>query len=127
MKSRLPLLAFAAIPFMAVTACTFFSSISPETAANNLREKEYEVTVTSGNDVDTSNPDTPLYNLSFVTDCVYGQKDSDEVYLIYFPSTDDAEDQMNFIHTKLKSGQVNEMIYVGTSQAIKDAGIKTLF
>ena len=126
MKSRLPLLAFFAVPFLTLTSCTF-SAPSPETAAQRLEDKEYTVTVTTGNDVDTSDPDTPLYNLMFVTDCVYGKKDSDEVYLIYFISTDEAEEQSNFIHSKLKQGQINEMIYVGTSQAIKDAGIKTLF
>ena len=120
MRKSFGLFALATISTLALTACRF-NAPTIEEERTWLTEAGYQVTVTSGNDVDTDNPDTPLFNMFLVSDCVYGSKDNDEIYLIYFNSINAASDAYTFMTTKLKSGQINELVYAGTSQAIKDA------
>ena len=123
---RLSKLTLLTIPAVLLTSCSLFAP-SVETVEKNLRNANYEVTVTSGDDIDTDDSNTPLFNLMFVSDCVYGEKEKDVIWLIYFYSNDDASDAYDFMHSDYTMGLINELVYVGTSQAIKDAGIKTIF
>ena len=118
MKSPIKALAISSIFLFCLASCSF-SAPSIKEEKGVLTEAGYTVTVTSGDDIDTTSKDTPLYGLVGVEDCLYAQKDSDEIYLIYFVSTSFASDSM--IYTKLKVGQINQLVYTGTAQAIKDA------
>ena len=116
MKHSMRFFALSAVAALILTGCRF-TAPSAEEERGVLTEAGYTVINLEEGD---ENADilTPLIG---VEECLYASKDSDEIYLIYFWSVDEASDNYSFIYSKLQVGQINELIYVGTSQAIKDA------
>lgn len=119
MKNFVKTLALSAISLFCLTSCRF-TAPSIEEEQTLLTEAGYAVTVTIGNEIDTEDQSTPLFMVIGIEECLYAKRDSDELYLLYFPSTEWASNA-NIFSNKLQQGQINEMIYLGTKQAIKDA------
>ena len=84
-----------------------------------LGDAGYALTLITGDDIDTSDKNTPMFGLIGVQEVLHANKESDEIYLMWFSSIAMASDYI--LATKLKTGQINEMLYAGTAQAIKDA------
>ena len=115
-------LSIAAMSFITLTSCTFIAP-SVDEAKATLEEAGYTVYVNTGDKLDEDNSDSLLYNVIGVDDAVYGAKESDEIYLIYFFSIETASSEGDFITTPdgMRKGQINKLVYIGTPQAIKDA------
>lgn len=108
-----------AIPFAAIllTSCRLIAP-SVEEEKTWLGEAGYSLAITDGN---VDDPDSPIYTTTGIDTCIHATKDTDEIYLIYFYSIEWAQSEYDFIYTNLNKGQINQLIYLGTSQAIKDA------
>ena len=117
MTNKIGFVSLFAVSSMLLCSCRF-TAPSAEEEKGVLEEAGYSVIVLDDYD-DEQHP--VLQFCTGVNECLYGKKDKDEIYLIYFLSTQTAEDNYDFIYTNLKKGQINELVYVGTSQAIKDA------
>ena len=118
MRNLVKSLGLSLVALFALTSCRFNAPTIDE-EKNHLTEAGYTVTLTSGEDIDNTNKDTPLYGLIGIEDCLYAQKDDNEIYLMWFSSIELASDLS--ISTKLRTGQINEFVFAGTKQAIKDA------
>lgn len=116
MKHLMRFFALSTVAILTLTGCRF-TAPSAEEERGWLTEAGYEVT----NLQDGDEHSDILIPLTSVEECLYASKESDEIYLIYFWSVDDASFNYSFVYSNLKMGQINELIYVGTSQAIKDA------
>ena len=105
--------------------CGLFKSISLEEAKSNLESAGYEVTVMSGDDfVDLDDNGFPTITSSELKNYLYAVKGEDLIHIFFFYTTDDASDNADFIDApKLLRGQTNEVVYLGTKQAQKDAKI----
>lgn len=119
MKNLFKSTVLSAISLICLTSCRLTTpSIEKETRV--LKEAGYALTVVSGSELDTEDKDTPVYLVSGIEDCLYAKQDSEEIYLLYFPTADRARNAVIPSH-KYQQGRINELIYIGTKQAIKDA------
>ena len=101
-------------------SCHFFAP-SIETENDILVEAGYNTRLVSDSEIMDADENSPLFYITGVSNCLYANKGSDEIYLIYFLSIGEAETNYNYIYTKLEKGQINELVYCGTKQAVKDA------
>ena len=109
------LLTVCAVSFM---GCRL-SSMSLDEAKSNLKEAGYEVTVMTAQEyVEAGNDD--YFGLETY---LYAVKGSDKIYMYFFNTVDNASDSSTFITggSGLYSGQNNELVYLATKQARKDA------
>ena len=118
MRSLVKTLVLSFVALFSLTSCRF-NTPTIEEEKGLMTEAGYTITLTTGEDVETNNKETPLYGLIGIESCLYAKKDSDEIYMMWFSSIEMASDLM--MNTKLRTGQINEFAYAGTAQAIKDA------
>ena len=127
MKLFIKLFTFLSFVFIlvALTGCSLFKSMSAEQAKANLENAGYEVVVMTGEEFIKSDKNkSPAIETNELEKYVYGKKGEDVIHLYFFKSIDVASKYMEVIQaTNLKQGQKNELLYFGTQQAIKDAGI----
>ena len=101
--------------------CGLFFGVAADDAKKNLEAAGYTLTVMDGEDYADSEENKFNVFASELVEYIHAVKGDDEVYLFYFISIDVAESNYNFIHfDKMQSGQSNELLYFGTSQALKD-------
>lgn len=117
MQNKIGLFSFLTISSILLCSCRF-TAPSVEEEQGILTEAGYTVVLNPTTDDSSS----PLFFVTGTTDILYANKEKDEIYLFYFTSTDEASYNADFLHfPEFYSGQINELIYLGTKQAIKDA------
>ena len=106
-----------------LASCSFTTPTVEESKAT-LEAAGYTVTVRSGSEYTNSDDCEWPINDAELEYYLYAKKDSDEIYMFYFYTIDQAEFNKDFIHYNgLLSGQSNELIYFATKQARKDANL----
>ena len=126
MKNAFRITVVLLLLFVALTlsSCGLFKSITVEDAKANLKAAGYEITVMSGEEYVDSSSEYPTIMSSELETYVYGKKGEDEIQLFFFYYINDASSNYSFMNnSKLLGGQSNELVYFGTRQAIKDAGL----
>lgn len=99
-------------------------SISKDDAKANLENAGYTVTVMDGNEFADSDKNSFTIMSSELDYYLYAEKDSEKIHIFFFVTIEQADNNMSFIHYDLpSSGQINNVIYYGTKQAVKDAKI----
>ena len=113
------------LSLLCFSGCFLFKSISIDEVKANLENAGYEVTVMSGEDyIESEENPYPTLISSELKEYLYAVKGEDEIHLYFFYTTDDASENYDFMNnSKLKSGQINDVVYFATKQAKKDAGI----
>lgn len=126
-KTAALLLAFTilAISVFSFASCDLFKSIELDETKANLEAAGYTVTVISGEDYVQRDDAVPSIMSSELSDYLYAVKGDEEIHVFFFYSIDDASDNYDFInYNNLRNkGQNNNVVYIGTSQAVKDAKI----
>ena len=127
LKTTLILLIVAILTLTCVlTACNLFKSVSADDAKTNLDNAGYEVKVMTAEQYLASDGHDEFIFESELDKYIYAKKGDDEIYLFFFTSIKNASnnyDRMSSNFNDLKSGQSNELVYFGTKQAVKDAGL----
>ena len=110
---------------VALVGCGLFKSVTLDEAKANLENAGYEVRVVAGDEFADSDENPFPSIVAFELDnYLEAKKGDDVVYLYFFASVDYASNNYSFMHYDgLRSGQSNSLIYFGTKQAIKDAGL----
>ena len=104
--------------------CGLFKGIQLDEVKTNLENAGYTVTVMTGDEYVETEDAVPAIGSSELDNYLYAVKGEDEIHIFFFYTIDIASFNSDFIHIKsLLGGQINEVIYRGTRQAIKDAGI----
>ena len=114
----------SAVIIASFAGCDLFKSISLDEVQANLKEAGYEVTVLTGKEYVESEDKKYDTIMEFeLNNYLYAVKGKEEIHMYFFASTDIAsyyEDSMT-IGSTLYTGQSNELVYLGTKQARKDA------
>ncbi|MBO7078424.1 MAG: hypothetical protein J6W64_01280 [Bacilli bacterium] len=110
---------------LALASCGLFKSVTKEEAKSNLEAAGYKVTVVDGNTFADSDENEFNVFSSELDTYMYAVKGEDKIKMYFFVSTDIATRNADFMFNTdgLLSGQANELVYFGTRQAIKDAGL----
>lgn len=107
-------------------SCNLFKSVSAADAETNLKNAGYDVTpMTAAQYLASEDADEFIFE-SELDAYIYAKKGDDVIYMFFFTSTQNASnnyDRMSTDFISLTSGQSNELVYFGTKQAIKDAGL----
>ncbi len=121
MNRHLRLMPLCMLPLV-LTSCRFVPPTVAE-ATSTLEEAGYTVDLSEGTGKYGDDSSHFLFTVSSVDEVLHGEKGEDEIYLIYFYSIDDASFEYDFIFTPngYTKGSINNMVYVGTPQAVKDA------
>ncbi len=118
---KTPLIILALFIFIVLTSC---KAISKDEANTNLLNAGYKVEIMDGDEFEESDENKFLifgFELEYY---LYAEKDEDEIHMFFFISIDAASENEPFIYYDgLKGGQINNLVYYGTKQAIKDAQI----
>ena len=115
---------FAVIATVSFAGCNLFKSISLDEAKANLEGAGYTVTVMTGKEFVESDRETYTIMESELENYLYAVKGSDEIHMFFFYTINDAERNYDFISdSKLLEGQKNEVVYLATKQARKDAKV----
>ena len=113
--------AFSAFSFV---GCGLFKSIKLDEAKANLENAGYAVTVMTGEEYVETEDAVSAITSSELAEYLYAVKGGDEIRLFFFYTIDDASFNSDFIvFNGQLGGQSNEVLYRGTRQAIKDAGL----
>ena len=113
-----------AIAALAMTGCALFKSITPEEAKTKLEEAGYQVSIMTGKEYVETDDAIPALSDIDLEYFLYAIKGNEVIYLFFFDSVDSASDNANFIFDSgLTSGQSNNVVYLATKQARKDAGL----
>jgi len=117
MQNKVSLFSLLTISSLLLCSCKF-NAPSPEEEQGILEEAGYTVVLNPTSD----DSESPLFWVTGTTDTLYANKDKDEIYLFYFASIDEASYNSDFLNfPEYYSGQINELLYLGTKQAVKDA------
>ena len=102
-----------------------FAPLSIEEAKSNLENAGYEVKIVDGSTfVDSKENPYPFIFASELEKYLVATKDSEEIHMYFFYNVDQASNNYSMMtNSKLSSGQNNQLVYFGTKQAIKDAGL----
>lgn len=113
------------ISVVSLASCDLFKSIELDETKANLEAAGYTVTVISGSDYVLRDDAVPSIMSSELSDYLYAVKGDEEIHVFFFYSIEDASDNYDFInYNNLRNkGQNNNVAYIGTSQAVKDAKI----
>ena len=115
-------LLFAAILFIINLASC--KSISKDDAKANLEGAGYKVEIMDGDEYSDSDKNEFAITSIDLEYYLFATKDSEQIHIFFFISTDAASNNEPFISfSNLSSGQTNNVLYYGTKQAIKDAKI----
>ena len=102
-----------------------FAPLSLEEAKSNLENAGYEVRIVPGDEfVDSDENPFPVILASELENYIVAKKDEDIIHMYFFINTTKASDNYAFMqYNKLYGGQNNQLVYFGTKQANKDAGL----
>ena len=106
--------------------CGLFNTVTYDEAVSNLKGAEYTVTEMTSEQFFASDMTNkfPTITEAELERFIYANKGDNEIYLFFFVSVNAASNNYTFISEKnLQGGQSNEIVYLGTKQAIKDAGL----
>ena len=93
-------------------------------AKSILEEKGYAVRVVEGSEFTESSENKFNLFASELENYLEARKDDDVIYMYFFYFIDNASSNYQFMsEPNLRAGQLNELVYFGTKQAIKDAGL----
>ena len=113
-----------ALSLLSVTGCSLFKGINLDEVKTNLKNAGYTVTVMTGDEYVETDDAVPVIASYELEKYLYAVKGEDEIHVFFFDTIDTASFNSDFINFNgMLSGQHNEVIYRGTRQAIKDAGI----
>ena len=122
--SALLIVTVLALSVIYFAGCSLFTGIQLDEVKANLENAGYAVTILTGDEYVETEDAVPAIGSSELEKFLYGVKGEEEIYIFFFNSINTASFNSDFIHIKnLLGGQHNEVIYRGTRQAIKDAGI----
>ena len=126
MKKKVLALVLVLVLLVAVVtscvACNMFKKIKLDEVKQNLENAGYEVTVLSG-EVYCEGDNPYWLNSATLQQYLKGTKGEDIIEVFFFDSTDSASRAADFINADGYTGQSNEVYYIATKQARKDAGI----
>lgn len=104
--------------------CNLFKGIDLDETKTNLENSGYTVIVLTGDEYVEKEDAVPAIGSYELNNYLYAVKGEEEIHIFFFVSIDAASYESDFINIKnLLGGQNNEVVYRGTRQAIKDAGI----
>ena len=107
-----------------VAGCSLFTGIQLDTVKENLENAGYTVTVLTGDEYVETDDAVPAISAAELNKFLHAVKGEDEIYIFFFTDINTASFNSDFIIINgMLGGQHNEVIYRGTRQAIKDAGI----
>ena len=113
-----------ALSLLSVTGCSLFKGINLDEVKTNLKNAGYTVTVMTGDEYVETDDAVPAIASYELEKYLYAVKGEDEIHVFFFDTIDTASFNSDFINFNgMLGGQHNEVIYRGTRQAIKDAGI----
>ena len=118
-------IASLALCFVMVLSSCRFSSLPIEEAKSNLENAGYEVRIVPGDEfVDSDENPFPVILASELENYLVAKKGEDIIHMYFFINTTKASDNYAFMqYNKLYGGQNNQLVYFGTKQANKDAGL----
>ena len=126
-KTAALLLAFTilAISVVSLVSCDLFKSIELDETKANLEAAGYTVTVMSGLEYVQRDDAFPTIISSELSDYLYAVKGDEQIKIFFFYSIDDASDNYDFMQDNdlNRKGQNNNVVYLATSQAAKDAKV----
>ena len=116
---------FTLVLVFALTSCGLFKSVTKEEAKANLEAAGYTVNVIEGSVYAESEDNEFMLTASELETYMYAVKGEDKIKMFFFYTVNEASFNSEFMHNfdGLLSGQANELVYFGTRQAIKDAGL----
>ena len=122
---RLLSFVFALVLVVELASCGLFKSVTKEEAKSNLETAGYTVTVVEGSVYAESEDNEFMLTAGELDTYMYAVKGEDKIKLFFFYTIDQASLNSEFMNNfdGLLSGQSNELVYFGTRQAIKDAGL----
>ena len=107
-----------------VAGCSLFTGIKLDEVKTNLENAGYTVNVMTGDEYVETDDAVLAISAAELNKFLYAVKGEDEIYIFFFTDMSTASFNSDFIYINgLLGGQHNEVIYRGTRQAIKDAGI----
>ena len=113
-----------ALSVLFVAGCSLFTGIKLDTVNTNLKDAGYTVTVLTGDEYVETDDAVLAISAAELNKFLYAVKGEDEIYIFFFTDINTASLNSDFIIINgMLGGQHNEVIYRGTRQAIKDAGI----
>lgn len=113
-----------ALSLFFVTGCSLFKGIKLDEVQTNLKNAGYTVTVMTGVEYVETEDAVPAIASYELEKYLYAVKGEDKIHIFFFDTIDTASFNSDFINfSGMLGGQHNEVIYCGTRQAIKDAGI----
>lgn len=116
---------FTLVLVFALASCGLFKSVTKEEAKANLEAAGYTVNVIEGSAYAESEDNEFMLTASELETYMYAVKGEDKIKMFFFYTVNEASFNSEFMHNfdGLLSGQANELVYFGTRQAIKDAGL----
>ena len=115
---------FLALSVISFAGCSLFTGIDLEEVKGNLENAGYTVNVMTGDEYVETDDAVLTITSAELEKYLYAVKGEDEIHIFFFINIDTASFNSDFIYINgLLGGQHNEVIYRGTRQAIKDAGI----
>ena len=126
-KIRIALVVVMILTIAAATlvGCGLFKDISFDDAKTNLENAGYTVVVMTGEEYVETEDAYPTILSTELVKCLHAVKGNEEIRIFVFNSVDHASDNYSFMSdNKLTTtGQSNEVVYLATKQAKKDAQI----
>ncbi|MBO4353860.1 MAG: hypothetical protein J5860_02845 [Clostridia bacterium] len=127
MKKALSLLlavSFLALMIVSVTGCNLFKPIDIDEVKTTLKNAGYTVTVMTGDEYVETDGAVAAIGAYELEKYLYAVKGEDVIHIFFFVDISTASFNSDFINfDNMLGGQNNEVIYRGTRQAIKDAGL----
>ena len=122
--SALLIVTVLALSIISFAGCSLFTGIQLDEVKANLENAGYTVNIMTGDEYVETEDAVPAIGASELDKFLYAVKGEEEIYIFFFYTIDNASFNSDFINiNNLLGGQHNEVIYRGTRQAIKDAGI----
>ena len=109
---------------MGFAGCDLFKSISLDDAKTTLTNAGYEVLVLTPEEY-VEQEDAFSFIFEHELDAyLYASKGDDQIHIFFFNTIEEASANYDMMFMDdLLSGQHNKVVYLGTKQAIKDAGL----
>ena len=127
MKKALSLLlavSFLALMIVSVTGCNLFKPIDIDEVKTTLKNAGYTVTVMTGDEYVETDGAVAAIGAYELEKYLYAVKGEDVIHIFFFVDISTASFNSDFINfDNMLGGHNNEVIYRGTRQAIKDAGL----
>ena len=116
--------AVLALSVLFVAGCSLFTGINLDEVKTNLKNAGYAVTVMTGDEYVETDGAVAAIGAYELEKYLYAVKGEDVIHIFFFVDISTASFNSDFINfDNMLGGQNNEVIYRGTRQAIKDAGL----